>query len=45
MTFDAHVRAIRAKYQWIMSEIEPEIIDLLNPDGSGRSTEELYELV
>jgi hypothetical protein len=26
-------------------EIDPEIIDLINTDGSGRSTEELYDLV
>ena len=43
--FDAQVAKIRENYERIMMEIEPEIIELLNPDGSGRSTEELYDLV
>jgi hypothetical protein len=43
--FDAQVRSIRENYERIMEEVDPEIIDLLNPDGSDRSTEELYDLV
>jgi adenylate kinase family enzyme len=43
--FDDQLPTIRQNYEWIMGEVEPEIIEVLNPDGSARSTEELYDLV
>jgi dephospho-CoA kinase len=43
--FDAQVSSIRENYESIMGEVEPEIIDVLDLDGSARSTEELYDLV
>jgi hypothetical protein len=43
--FDAQVSSIRENYEWIMGEVEPEIIEVLTPDGSGRTAEKLYELV
>jgi thymidylate kinase len=43
--FDAQVSKIRENYGWIMGEVEPEIIEVLNRDGSARSIEELYALV
>jgi dephospho-CoA kinase len=43
--FDAQVAAIRQNCARIMEEIEPDVVDLLNPDGSARTTEELFELV
>jgi hypothetical protein len=43
--FDAQVAAIRANYETIMQIVEPEIIQVLNPGGSPRSVEDLYDLV
>ena len=43
--FDAQMPEIRENYERIMGEVEPEIIEVLNLDGSARSTEELYDLI
>jgi hypothetical protein len=44
-SFDIQVSSIRENYEWIMGEIRTRVIEVLNPDGSARSTEELYDLV
>jgi predicted kinase len=43
--FEAQIQAIRANYSAIMDEIQPEVIDVLNADGSARSPEALFALI
>ncbi len=43
--FDRQTASIREEYARIMEEIEPEVVDVLNPDGSPRSPEELCGLI
>jgi hypothetical protein len=43
-SFEIQVPLIRTNYERIMAEVQPEVVDVLNPDGTPRSTEELFLL-